>query len=161
MRWMLAALVLAACAAPEPPKEVKPATAKVLAGPEVPLGPVVLRNPGFEQPDGAGARCATGWNCTAHVNSKAFRFFSADVAGHRSFCVEPAEDAKKAEPWALVSQGVHNPGLRGTRVRFSLALTLTGVTGEGAGPWNREKPPWHGSRGSRLASSTPMAHCSM
>jgi hypothetical protein len=137
VRWMLALLVAAGCAATEPPKEVKLAVAQA---PAAPPGPVTLRNPGFEQDIAAGSRCATGWNCTAHANMKAFRFFADEAAGRRSYCLEPAKDVKP-EPWALITQGLHNPALRGARVRFSVALSLTGVTGEGAGPWVQAQRP--------------------
>jgi hypothetical protein len=137
---MLAALVAAGCAVPEPAKEVKPVTAGPPAVPMLPPGPVTLRNHDFSQDVGAGARCAPGWDCTVHGNPKAFRFFLDEAAGRRSFCVEPAQGVKP-EPWALATQGLYNPGLKGTRVRFSVALSLTGVTGEGAGPWIQAQRP--------------------
>lgn len=134
MRWMLAVLVAAGCAATEPPKEVKPVRAGPPAVPSLPPGPLALKNPDFSQDVGAGARCAPGWNCTVHANPKAFRFFLDEAAGRRGYCVEPAQGVKP-EPWALATQGLYNPGLKGARVRFSVALSLTGMTGEGAGPW--------------------------
>jgi hypothetical protein len=140
MRWVLAVLVAAGCAATEPPKEVKPVRAGPPAVPSLPPGPVALRNPDFAQDVATGARCATGWDCTVHANPKAFRFFVDEVAGRRSFCVEPAQGVKP-EPWALATQGLYSPGLKGTRVRFSIALSLTGVSGDGAGPWIQVQRP--------------------
>ena len=133
--WIAAAL-LAACAGPPAPVEpVKPVEARFPAVPKAPPGAFALANSNFEMDDRPGAMCATRWDCTAHANVRAFRYFRQVTPERRSFCVEPAPDAKKQEPWAQVTQGLFDPALRGTRVRFSIALQLTGITGEGAGPW--------------------------
>jgi hypothetical protein len=133
--WIAVAL-LAACAGPPVPVEpVKAVEARPPASPKAPAGPYALGNATFEKEPRAGETCATNWACTAHANARAFRFSRQVAADRRSYCVEPAPDAKKQEPWAQVTQGLFDPGLRGTRVRFSLALQLTGLTGEGAGPW--------------------------
>ena len=137
---LFAAVIAAGCAAPEAPKEVKPVSARGPAVPALPVGPVALRNPGFEQDVAAGSRCAPGWSCTVHANPKSFRFFADDTAGRRSYCVEPVQGVKP-EPWALITQGLYNPGLNGARVRLSVALNLSGVTGEGAGPWMQAQRP--------------------
>lgn len=128
----LLALAAAACAAPGEVPVARYGAAAVAPNVAVP-GPVVLRNPGFELDARAGARCATGWNCTMHADPKSFRFFAEDAGaseGRRSFCVEPVTK----EPWALVTQGVPHTALRGARVRFSIAVRLTDATGT-AGPW--------------------------
>lgn len=94
---------------------------------------VALRNPGFEATPDANRPCATGWACTMHADPSSFRFFHderAPAAGARSFCIEPSGN----EPWALATQGIHDPPFRGARVRFSIAVRTEGVTGDGAGP---------------------------
>jgi hypothetical protein len=55
--------------------------------------------------------------------------------------VERAAD----EPWALVTQAFDNPGLRGKRLRLSMAVRVDGASGEGAGPWvlAQGRPPAH------------------
>lgn len=132
----LAALSLAACLAAGC---VAPGDAPVAAKPAAPAGLVAgtlftLRNPSFEAETPAGARCAVGWNCTMHADPKSFRFFvdtEGAKEGARSFCIEPVTK----EPWALLTQGTYDQKLRGTRVRFSLAVRLANVSGRGAGPW--------------------------
>jgi hypothetical protein len=109
--------------------------ARLPPSPKAPPGPFALANANFEKDTRPGETCAADWACTAHANARAFRFSRQVTEDRRSYCVEPAPDAKKREPWAQVTQGLFNPGLRGTRVRFSIALQLTGLTGEGAGPW--------------------------
>lgn len=135
---LLASLVLAACATE--PEIVKPVTAAAApqrpAAPHkvAPAGPVALRNPGFEMDMAAGARCASGWSCTMHADPKSFRFFadeSSAADGKRSFCVEPVT----REPWAIVGQGILDRSLNGARVRFTLAVRVENVAGEGAGAW--------------------------
>jgi len=95
---------------------------------------IALRNPGFEQP--AAARpCPVGWDCTMHADPNSFRFFldeTAPAAGRASLCIEPAGK----EPWGIASQGVFDVlPLAGARVRFSAAIRVEEVTGEGAGPY--------------------------
>ena len=54
------------------------------------------------------------------------------ASGKASLCIEPTGK----EPWGIASQGVFDiVPLRGARVRFSAAIRVEGVTGEGAGPY--------------------------
>ena len=133
----LAAWLAAGCVAPgEAPVAAKPAAA---AGP-LPGTLFTLRNPSFEAETPAGARCAVGWNCTMHADPKSFRFFldpEGAKEGARSFCIEPVTD----EPWAMLTQGTYDQKLRGTRLRFSLAVRLANVSGRGAGPWVQVRAP--------------------
>jgi hypothetical protein len=69
-----------------------------------------------------------------HNNPESFRFLhesSGAAAGGRALCVERVAD----EPWALLTQGLHDPSLRGVRLRLSLAVRVEGAAGAGAGPW--------------------------
>ena len=115
------AVVAGACAAEGPPaREVVRA--------------IALKNPGFE--DSTSARpCPVGWDCTMHADPNSFRFFldeAAPAAGRASLCIEPAGK----EPWGIASQGVFDVlPLAGARVRFSAAIRVDGVTGNGAGPY--------------------------
>ncbi|HUP96374.1 MAG TPA: hypothetical protein VM073_00450 [Usitatibacter sp.] len=122
-----AALLSAACAAPE--------QAPVQGKASVPgAGAVItLRNPSFEADSRADSPCATGWSCTMHADPKSFRFFSEETGkeGRRSFCMEPLTK----EPWGLLTQGTREAPLRGARLRFSIAVRATAVSGRGAGPW--------------------------
>ena len=123
------ALTIGACASQPVPVPAAPA----VAAPSV-LRVIPLKNAGFEEPATARA-CPTGWDCTMHANPQAFRFFldgSAPASGKASLCIEPSSP----EPWGLASQGVFDiAALRGARVRFSAAIRLEGVTGDGAGPY--------------------------
>jgi hypothetical protein len=124
---------------------VAPGDAPVASKAAGPAGPAAgtlftLRNPSFEAETPAGARCASGWNCTMHADPKSFRFFADSEGakeGARSFCIEPVTD----EPWAMLTQGTYDQKLRGTRVRFSLAVRLANVSGRGAGPWAQVRAP--------------------
>lgn len=134
---VLVVLALAGCAAAPAPVEPVAATPSRGVQPparHAPEGPVALRNPGFEVDAGAAANCAASWHCTMHADPKSFRFF-ADASqardGKRSFCVEPVTK----EPWALVTQGILDKSLNGARVRFTIAVRLENVAGQGAGPW--------------------------
>lgn len=68
-----------------------------------------------------------------HADPQSFRFFHyarAPASGKRSFCIEPVS----GEPWALVTQGIHDPPFRGATVRLSLAqIVEVGATLEGRG----------------------------
>jgi hypothetical protein len=113
--------VLAGCAAPEQ----APANA---------ANAIALRNAGFETDPDLQRPCALGWDCTMHADPQSFRFFHdarAPASGKRSFCIEPVS----GEPWALVTQGIHDPPFRGATVRLSLAVRVEGASGNGAGPW--------------------------
>lgn len=121
-----AALLLAACAAgPGPataPAAPPPATSPVL----------VLKNAGFEAIS-TGARCPPGWGCSAHADPDAFAFRldpAVKSEGRQSLRVERVTP----EPWGLATQFVEAGKLRGARVRFSMALKLEGMEGNGAGP---------------------------
>ena len=100
-----------------------------------PPSAIALKNPGFEAPASPGRPCAIGWDCTMHADPKSFRFFldeTAPAAGRASLCIEPAGK----EPWGLASQGVFDiAALKGGRVRFSVAIRLDAVSGDGAGPY--------------------------
>ena len=133
----IVALASAGCAvAPAPVAPVAATPSRGVQPParHAPEGPVALRNPSFEIEAGVGANCAASWHCTMHADPKSFRFF-ADASqapdGKRSFCVEPVT----REPWALVTQGILDKSLNGARVRFTLAVRLENVAGQGAGPW--------------------------
>lgn len=70
-----------------------------------------------------------------HADPSSFRFFldeALPAQGRRSLCIEPL----KKEPWAVASQGLFDIAqIRGGRVRFSAAVRLDAVTGNGAGPY--------------------------
>ena len=70
-----------------------------------------------------------------HADPKSFRFFhdeTSPAAGRASLCIEPTGK----EPWALASQGVFDiAALKGARVRFSVAIRVDAVSGDGAGPY--------------------------
>jgi hypothetical protein len=133
------AAVLAGCAG----SGVAPQTVAAAADPSaIPI--IALKNPGFEMPSDPQRPCAPGWDCTMHADPSSFRFFHDERspgAGKRSFCIEPTA----GEPWALVSQGIHDVSIRGATLRFSLAVRVDGVTGNGAGAWVRIQAPQGGS----------------
>jgi hypothetical protein len=113
------ATALAGCATPAPPPAANA---------------IALKNPGFETDPHPERPCALGWDCTMHADPRSFRFFHderAPASGKRSFCMEPVRN----EPWALVTQGFHDPPFRGTRVRLSAAVRVEKASGNGAGPW--------------------------
>ena len=115
---------------------------------------VVLRNAGFEEPPKAGGRCAEHWSCTMHNDPDAFRFAheaARAAEGKQALCIERVAP----EPWALVTQGVVDPRLRGARLRFSAALRVDRAEGEGAGPWALVHGP-HGNlaHAQRLSKAT-------
>lgn len=136
------AVVLAACVAPAPVAPPVVAVYQPPAGPPLAApGPFALRNQGFEDNVPMRSRCAPGWSCTMHADIKSFRFYSDDegaAEGKRSFCIEPTGK----EPWALMTQGTFDRSLHGVRMRFSIAMRLTGVEGRGAGPWAQVVGPW-------------------
>jgi hypothetical protein len=129
----VAPLFIAGCAsAPEvaaPPRASTPQAAVQE------WAPLALRNPGFEDDPHAGSSCASGWDCTMHADPNSFRFFldeALPAQGKRSLCIEPL----KKEPWGTASQGWFDIAqIRGGRVRFSAAVRLDAVTGDGAGPF--------------------------
>lgn len=141
--WVLMAFVLAACAASPPPPEPTPVPVVRAGPPPGPppraAGPVALRNADLAADMPEDARCAPGWSCTMHANPDSFRFFVERSGGKAGLCVEPS----KKEPWAIVAQGVKDPALRGTRLRFSIAMRLVDVAGRngGAGPWAQVQVP--------------------
>jgi hypothetical protein len=132
-RLVLASLIAGCTAAP--PAPVAPVTAARSAPLRfAPAGPVAVKNPGFELDAHPQADCAAGWACTMHGDPKSFRFFIDEAeagSGKRSFCVEPV----KKEPWAMITQGIHDRSLNGARVRLTLAVRLDNVEGAGAGPY--------------------------
>ena len=70
-----------------------------------------------------------------HAGGDSFRFFDDETApaqGKRSLCFEPLT----REPWAAANQGLFDIAqMRGSRVRFSVAVRLDAITGNGAGPF--------------------------
>lgn len=143
IRWLtlLAAPLVAGCAT----AAGKPEAIRIHR--ELPSGlpSVTLRNAGFEAPLRSPNYCADRWDCSAHADPSSFTF-SVDASqaaeGRQAMCVERVG----REPWATVTQGVHDASLAGTRLRLSMMLRLTGTTGEGAGPW----VVLHGSSGQML-----------
>ncbi|HEX7606461.1 MAG TPA: hypothetical protein VF348_07110 [Usitatibacter sp.] len=117
---------------------------------------VALRNPGFEDEPNPGRPCPMGWDCIMHAGGDSFRFFDDETApaqGKRSLCIEPLT----REPWAVASQGLFDIAqMRGSRVRFSVAVRLDAITGDGAGP-SASAQDGHGAviaRASRLLRGT-------
>jgi hypothetical protein len=135
-RNFLGALLLtagvSACAAA--PQAGAPAATPATAA-AAPTGKAIaLRNPGFEVPPRLQERCALHWSCTMHADPESFRYTLETArpgAGERSICIESV----KKEPWALLTQAVEDPALRGRKLRFSVAVRTEGTTGRGAGPW--------------------------
>ena len=72
-----------------------------------------------------------------HANPRAFRFFRRSQGIGAATASASTARAREAGAVGAGDPGlVRDPGLRGdARVRFSMALQLTGLTGEGAGPW--------------------------
>ena len=108
------------------------------AGPDLtvpqPAHPIAMRNADFEAPIAADRPCPAGWFCSMHADPHSFRYFHDEARplhGKRSLCIEPVT----REPWALVSQEVDAALVRGTRVRFSIAVRTDSVQGGGAGPY--------------------------
>jgi len=140
-RAMLLAFLLAGCAgapSPAPVAAVSAPPSRTVALPSqlAPEGPFALKNPSLEMDPREGAACATSWFCTMHKDPKSFRFFADDAQapdGKRGLCIEPSGK----EPWALVTQGILDRSLNGARVRFTLAVRLDNVAGQGAGSWVR------------------------
>jgi len=113
---VLLAAAVAGCAAP---------------GPAADSRTVTLRNAGFEA-DAPATGCAPGWGCSSHSDPHAFRHEidgSTSAEGKHSLRIERVRE----EPWTLVMQNVIDPTLRGARMRFTLAVRVEGVTGNGGG----------------------------
>ncbi len=128
----LAALAMAlcagACAAPPGPAVEEAASA------------IALKNPGFEQDPVPGGNCAPQWGCSAHSDAGSFRYTvdgSGAASGQRSLRVERVRN----EPWGLITQAVHDPKLRGARLRFSLAVRTEGASGNGGGVFYAAQGP--------------------
>jgi hypothetical protein len=93
---------------------------------------IALQNPGFESDPVAGVNCAPLWGCSAHSDPQSFRYVVDDAVvagGRRSLRMERV----KPEPWALATQVIRDPKLRGAKLRFSLAVRTENATGNGAG----------------------------
>jgi hypothetical protein len=139
-RQLAALALLAGCAATADPVRPQPSAAAPAASPGSHAASTLeLPNAGFEAEMGPERNCPPGWGCTMHNNPRAFRFFLQEpgAAGSRSLCIERVAD----EPWALVTQLVRGPALRGARLRLSVAVRTEGVSGEGAGPWALVQAP--------------------
>jgi len=94
----------------------------------------VIGNAGFEIDFVAGRACPPRWACSVHADGSSFRFApDATTAseGVRSLLLERVG----REPWATVTQSFKAEGLRGQRVRFSIAVRAQNVDGDGAGAW--------------------------
>ena len=126
---IVAAGLLASCAVPPAPGPVAVAAAQpVVAAPALPT----LRNPGFEDPTAAEARCVARWECSAHVDTGSFTFRRVEggASGAASLCIERVGK----EPWALATQAFHTTAMRGKTLRLSMAVRAQGLE-VGAGPW--------------------------
>lgn len=122
---------VSACAAAAPADRTR-VPAKI--EPERAVQPVSLKNAGFESPWRGGERCAASWGCTMHSDPDSFRFAidaTAPAEGKQAFCIERVRN----EPWALVTQALDDPSLRGKRLRFSIAVRVERSEGGGTGPW--------------------------
>lgn len=95
---------------------------------------IALVNPGFEADPIPGVHCAPKWECSAHSDPFSFEYVideSSPSAGKRSLRIERIRN----EPWALITQAIRDPKLRGAKLRFSLHVRAQGATGEGGGPY--------------------------
>ena len=132
---LMASLLIASCAATTTRDSTGESASAPAGSSAQPPVAIVLRNPGFEDEPNPGRACPIGWDCTMHADPGSFRFFQDEASpfrGKRSLCVEPV----KKEPWAVASQGVFDLAkIRGGRVRFSIAVRLEAVAGDGAGPY--------------------------
>jgi hypothetical protein len=130
LAW-LAIPLLAGCASAAGRPEAIPISRGL---PGVPLPSLALRNAGFEDPPRTPNYCANRWDCSAHADPSSFTFTVTDGAvaeGKQSMCMQRVGQ----EPWATVTQAVHDAALQGGTLRLSMMLRLEGVSGEGAGPW--------------------------
>lgn len=136
MRRAIACVLTAAfasgCAAAVPAHKPRGEPAK--SGPLAVSRAVELRNAGFEGAPRSGERCPMGWDCTMHSDPDSFRFTvdrTSAVEGQQSLCIERVRN----EPWSLATQGVGAGPLRGTRLRFSMAVRVDRAEGAGGGPF--------------------------
>ncbi len=136
---LMASAAMAACAAPtrsDPPKAAPAAGAAPAAsadGKKQGLG-IALKNAGFESAARKSERCPEGWECTMHSNADSFRFTveaPEGAQGKQALCIERVI----GEPWALVTQSVPAAALRGSTLRFSVAVRVERTDGAGGGPW--------------------------
>jgi len=128
-----AAMMAAACAGSSGPAPTARSTPVAASPAPASLAAPALRNPGFEDPVVAGARCPPRWECSAHVDVTSFRFSvsnEAAAAGSGSMCIERVGN----EPWALATQAFHTIAMRGQRLRLSMGVRAQGLDG-GAGPF--------------------------
>lgn len=131
---ILAVPLLAGCAAAAGRPEAIPISRDVprAAAPTLPV--LAIRNAGFEAPPRSPNYCADRWDCSVHADPSSFSFTidaSQVPEGKQAMCVQRVG----REPWATVTQGVHDAGLVGAQLRLSMMLRLDGTTGDGAGPW--------------------------
>lgn len=123
--------LLAGCAAAAGRPEAIPISREV---PRAALPTLAIHNAGFEAPPRSPNHCAERWDCSVHADPSSFTFTIEGTGapqGAQAMCLLRVGK----EPWATVTQGVHDAGLVGGQLRLSMMLRLDGVTGEGAGPW--------------------------
>jgi hypothetical protein len=128
---LVAIPLLAGCASAAGRPEAIPISRDV---PRLALPALALRNAGFESPARTPNHCAERWDCTVHADPGSFTFSVQDHApaeGRQAMCVQRVGK----EPWATLTQGVHDASLQGATLRLSMMLRLEGVSGDGAGPW--------------------------
>jgi hypothetical protein len=128
---LLAIPLLAGCASAAGRPDAIPISREV---PRVALPTLAIRNAGFEAPPRSPNYCADRWDCSVHADPNSF-MFTVDgrqaPEGSQVLCVERSGK----EPWATVTQGVHDAALAGAQLRLTMMMRLEGVDGEGAGPW--------------------------
>ena len=123
----------AACTAPGPAVLSDPMAWPKAAIPAATTAPVI-GNAGFESDFAGGRACPPKWGCSVHADGTSFRFApdaTTSTEGARSLLLERVGK----EPWATVTQSFKAEGLRGQRVRFSIAVRVQGAEGDGAGAW--------------------------
>jgi hypothetical protein len=106
------------------------ATTTVEAPPRLAGAPLPVRNADFEADPIPRRDCPPSWGCRMHNDPSSFRFSVATEAGSRGRFLKVTR--VKREPWAMATQVVQAAGLKGKRVRMSVAVNAEGLEG-GAG----------------------------
>jgi hypothetical protein len=128
---LLAIPLLAGCASAAGRPETIPISREV---PRAALPTLAIRNAGFEAPPRSPNYCADRWDCSVHADPTSFTFTiegNQAPEGSQAMCVQRVGK----EPWATVTQGVHDAALATAQLRLTMMMRLDGVDGEGAGPW--------------------------